>query len=82
VDIEGNKVGVIYTIEAGSEPAALRGQVIYAAGVDNHGNGPDLAGFIGGPPGLFPGRDPDLVPVTPVLHGDVTVQAARSGIAN
>ncbi|MDT7752105.1 MAG: hypothetical protein QOD96_5767, partial [Pseudonocardiales bacterium] len=26
-------------MRAGSEPAALRGQVIYAAGVDNHGNG-------------------------------------------
>jgi hypothetical protein len=38
VDIEGNKVGVIYTIEAGSEPAALRGQVIYAAGVPGPGH--------------------------------------------
>jgi hypothetical protein len=74
VDIKGNKVGAIYTIEAGSEPAELEGQVIYAAAVDNHGNGPDLAGFIGGPPGLFPGCDPDLVPVTPVLHGSLTIR--------
>ena len=74
VDIKGNKVGVIYTIEEGSEPAFLRGQVIFAAAVDNHGNGPDLSGFIGGPPDLFPGCDPDLVPVTPVLHGDFTIR--------
>jgi len=74
VDIKGNKVGVIYTIEEGSEPAFLRGQVIFAAGVDNHGNGPDLSGFIGGPPDLFPSCDPDLVPVTPVLHGHFTIR--------
>jgi hypothetical protein len=67
----------VLSCEAGSQPAFIRGQVIYAAAVDNHGNGPDLAGFIGGPPGLFPGCNPDLVPVTPVLHGHVTVRNNR-----
>jgi hypothetical protein len=74
VHIEGNRVGVIYTIEQGSEPSFLRGQVIYAAAVDNHGNGPDESGFIGGPPGLFPDCRPDFVPMTPVLTGHVTVR--------
>ena len=77
VHIEGNRVGVIYTIDEGSQPPFIRGNVIYAAAVDNHGHGPDEAGFIGGPPGLFSDCRPDLVPMTPVLDGHVTVRENR-----
>jgi hypothetical protein len=77
VHIEGDRVRVIYSIDEGSQPPFIRGQVIYAAAIDNHGHGPDEAGFIGGPPGLFSDCRPDFVPVTPVLSGHVTVRENR-----
>lgn len=77
IHIEGNRVGVIYSIDQGSEPPFIRGQVIYAAAVDNHGHGPDESGFIGGPPGLFSDCRPDIVPMMPVLDGHVTIREHR-----
>jgi hypothetical protein len=75
--IEGNRVGVIYSIDKGSEPPFIQGGVIYAAAIDNHGHGPDESGFLGGLPGQFPDCTPDLVPMTPVIHGHITVHQTR-----
>jgi hypothetical protein len=76
VDIEGNKVGLVFITDSHTEPPALRNQAIFITAIDNGPGHTDSVGFSGGPPEAFRSCRPTL-PTQPVTSGDVIVQPSR-----
>ena len=70
VDIEGNKVGLLYPVVDHSRPFLLRGQSILITGIDNGGHGRDRMGFQ--PAAIFHSCHPSVAPFP--VSGRITVE--------